>query len=536
MTLPGSTVPAGTGQYRFLIPQPVALADTLFDDEGAMAGIGLVGSETLPCLVSRVRAFNDLSAQLLLVPLANEIHAAETGPIPAYDPRITLPFDSPEFVNLIDEALAEARSRDGEDGSGYEVIFQTTINESVKPSRPASTSAQRAMDEYHPTGWDDDPQGVAIGSRAEWVCIRIGSTGKWSQFSPVRLWARYAFDGTDGPGIEFIFRQTTTLSRPSTPRSTSAQRAMDEYHPTGWDDDQQGTNSVDRYEWACKRTGSTGAWSQFTTPALWAVYSVDGDDGRGIVSSTQVGNTVTLTYTDGTTDTFTVGEGVSLASTPQTLPDGTIRIRFSDGTVVDLPPAAAGRGISTIVRAGDTVTITFDDGTTSNYAVQDGVDGFGFEFIFTRTTTSSAPTRPVSTSAQRAMNEYHPTGWDDDPMGVNSTDRYEWYTKRTGTNENWSQFGPVLEWNSYIEPFTLGNLSEQRIFAFQVSSSAPPVPTSARNDNTIPAGWYSTYAGAVTASSPNEAVASYWTTTRLISPGVSWGTTPHPVRYFGDLW
>ena len=53
--------------------------------------MGVVGRETFPCVVERIRAFNDLSAQVTLLPLANAIHDVDRRPLPAFEPRITEP-------------------------------------------------------------------------------------------------------------------------------------------------------------------------------------------------------------------------------------------------------------------------------------------------------------------------------------------------------------------------------------------------------------------------------------------------------------
>ena len=52
---------------------------------GAVCAIGVSGTEILQCLVRSIRAFDDLSAEITLVPLANDVHAAEEGTIPDYE-------------------------------------------------------------------------------------------------------------------------------------------------------------------------------------------------------------------------------------------------------------------------------------------------------------------------------------------------------------------------------------------------------------------------------------------------------------------
>ena len=77
--------------------------------------------------------------------------------------------------------------------------------------------------------------------------------------------------GADGIGAQFIFRRTTTSSAPNTPLSTLAQRANDGYVPASWTRTPTGVDDTNQYEWVSSRTGMSGDWSVFSTPALWAV-------------------------------------------------------------------------------------------------------------------------------------------------------------------------------------------------------------------------------------------------------------------------
>ena len=283
------------GSYDFVTPQNAALIpnfrDTA-DEDGSMAGIGVMGSETLPCLVSQVRAFNDLSAQLLLVPLGNEIHDAETGPIPPYDPKITIPSVSSEFSErLLAAALEEARGRDGADGAGFEVVFRRTSTD-VAPAVPITSADQRAMDDFVPFGWTDDPLGPTNFSPYEWVTIRTGSTQAWGPFTTVSLWARF---GADGAGVEWIFRLAADATAPATPVTTFTQRATDDFVPNDWHDDAQQLTDAMPYQWFSIRRGTTGAWNEFATPKLLArpgsrVHNI-GSDTQPAATLGNVGDT-----------------------------------------------------------------------------------------------------------------------------------------------------------------------------------------------------------------------------------------------------
>lgn len=124
-----------------------------------------------------------------------------------------------------------------------------------------------------------------------------------------------------------------------------------------------------------------------------------GPTGNGIASITLTGtaglvDTYTITYTNGTTSTFTVtngaqgptGNGISTISLTSSagLVD-TYTITFTDGTTTTFTvtngaqgnPGATGNGISSITKTGtsgnvDTYTILYTNGTTSTFTVTNG--------------------------------------------------------------------------------------------------------------------------------------------------------------------
>lgn len=76
-------------------------------------------------------------------------------------------------------------------------------------------------------------------------------------------------DGSDGKGYEYIFKSTTTNTRPATPATSQT----DDYVPSGWNDDPVGVSETVPYEWVSKRTKKDGVWSAFSTPEPWANHS-----------------------------------------------------------------------------------------------------------------------------------------------------------------------------------------------------------------------------------------------------------------------
>ena len=63
-----------------------------------------------------------------------------------------------------------------------------------------------------------------------------------------------------------------------------------------------------------------------------------------------------------------------------------------------------------------------------------GNDGFGYEYIFQRSTDFIAPTIPTTITASNVA----PDGWTDDPVGVDVTNKYEWCCYRKSDEDgNW---------------------------------------------------------------------------------------------------
>ena len=81
-----------------------------------------------------------------------------------------------------------------------------------------------------------------------------------------------------------------------------------------------------------------------------------------------------------------------------------------------------------------------------------GKDGKGIEYVFKRTTDDEIPSISTpsdwatNTEYQRQDKEYVPTGWTDDPVGVNEVYLYEWVATRKSINGVWQPFGEVSEY------------------------------------------------------------------------------------------
>ena len=161
--------------------------------------------------------------------------------------------------------------------------------------------------------------------------------------------------------------------------------------------------------------------------------------------------------------------------------------------------------IGTQVRAGEVITT-------------DLLDVFGSEFIFLRNNTGVVPSTPISTDAQRRMDNYIPLGWTDSPQGVDENNRYEYVSARTGSPGRWSDFGVAGLYDIFIIP---GDTEAQFIFRRTTTASAPNTPLTNANqradDNYVPPDWSSSAQGTT------ETLLYEWASYRLGKSG-GWST------------
>lgn len=95
-----------------------------------------------------------------------------------------------------------------------------------------------------------------------------------------------------------------------------------------------------------------------------------------------------------------------------------------------------------------------------------GKDGKGIEYIFRRTTDSTPPGNPTpsdwATNAEylRTDKEYVPSGWTDDPIGVDAVNLYEWVSKRVSVNGHWGAFSEPAEYAHFGKHAAKATLSD----------------------------------------------------------------------------
>lgn len=105
------------------------------------------------------------------------------------------------------------------------------------------------------------------------------------------------------------------------------------------------------------------------------------------------------------------------------------------------------------------------------------LDSISDEFIFKNSTTK--PAKPTSQNTD----DYVPSGWTDDPVGVSISFPTEWVCKRTRRNGVWGE---------YSDPAVFAQFGKDGGFKSRVflrTNNAPTTPTGGTYNNPIPNGW-----------------------------------------------
>lgn len=116
---------------------------------------------------------------------------------------------------------------------------------------------------------------------------------------------------------------------------------------------------------------------------------------------------------------------------------------------------------TTTTNDGRRITQTQDGGRTYGYILsgesnteeydllvqsgKDGSDGTDYERVFIHTTEENRPSTPATSQTD----DYIPSGWHDDPIGVSESLPFEWVSERKKRNGIWSNFSTPALWAKY---------------------------------------------------------------------------------------
>ena len=249
--------------------------------------------------------------------------------------------------------------------------------------------------------------------------------------------------GKDGKGAEYIFKRTTDGTQPSNPTptdyatNTAYQSSTTEYIPSGWTDDPTGVDAVNVYEWVCVRTSTNGHWGSFSDPAEYAHYgkhapsAKTSDDIVTIPTDSKGGALLAFSETV-TFDLLVDGRACTLSSVTvdkSTLSNVSCSLSSNKATIACSKGAALGSTAQTLVFK---VTGTLDGATYTDYVTVKvvpnvtGEDGDGYEYIYYKSASASAPSTPKRSGGSLT------SGWYDDPMSPTESYPYVYVAYRQG--------------------------------------------------------------------------------------------------------
>ena len=425
---------------------------------------------------------------------------------------------------------------DGMDGSAYEYIYFRGKSESDKPSTPTGQN----VDDYVPSGWSDKAQGVDATYTFEWQSERKKvDTNTWGPFTAPILWAKYGEKGKDGDGIQYVFKNTSSYSRPDNPTPSGYNTdpkyqglESEEYIPTGWSDDMEDVSAGSPYCWVSIRKYKNDKWGAYSNPTLWAKYGKDGANGEG-------GDGVS-----GTRFEFlykrVASEDIEVVAPQSINEDGYEPAGWS------LYP----KGVTDDLQVEYVCQREKEDGIWGKYSDpaiwamygKIGRDGNGIEYIYKLTKDETVdPGQPVAPS--NILPESYPSDWSDDPLSVSETETICWVsTRKQYYDENneqyWSAYSKPTVWAKYGKDGKEGG--GRTIFMFTANDDAtivPDTPSSSEiswdpDTNTI-----TTTSGSIWKPNTDEVTGKYiWLTSgsfnssgTLLNPG--WSV---PVKITGD--
>ena len=417
------------------------------------------------------------------------------------------------------------QGEDGEDGKNGNMIefIYSRNNTGVAPSAPATSQ----VDDYIPSGWTDNPQGVSSSMMYEYVSTRTKVNDTWGSFSTPVIWSKWGEKGMDGDGYEYIFKHFTTEqvfgNDNNNPANWAANQTDDYLGPSNyqWDDEPVGVNSEYKFEYVAVRKKQNGTWQQFSTPTLWSRYAAQGADGGRYIfmyKNYAPSNQPSI-VPDGVTS-YTVAQLTSAgwsnnAKTPN----------FANGEYTYMTQAFFGDQQTSSVWTVPT-RITGDNG-------KPGKDGKYTEFIYKRFTSEqtfgSSNDNPSYWAASQTVDYLGPNGyqWNDNPTGITATYKFEYMAEREFDGTSFGKFTTPVIWSRWGEKGQDGDGYEY-IYKLTATTStlANPTPSDTssstyQTDDYVPSGWTDDPAS-VTENMPYQ-----WVCVRSKKNGV-WGAYSDP--------
>lgn len=321
---------------------------------------------------------------------------------------------------------------DGIDGLSPNTAYKSTVfkRSNTAPTTPTGGSYANPV----PTGWSD---GVPSGEEKLWASTRIFSS---DGLDPQQASWTTPRQMTDTADFDVEFSSVDNPSAPSGHPNTNSQWTNTASEATIW------------MATAVKNNGVWGAWQ------ISRIKGEKGEDGTSIKIKGTVSSVSDLPNPPADpSDCYIVGQNLYVWDGDSWVNAGQFKGDKGDSGADGLD------GVNAYVHIKYAKSLTTNDWSDNNGETPDkyigiycdslptdsmtwskyswskwkGDDGFGYEYIYKRTTNQIAPSTPTTTSQS---DDYVPSGWTDDPSGVNATYKYEWLCYRKKVDGVWGKF------------------------------------------------------------------------------------------------
>lgn len=372
----------------------------------------------------------------------------------------------------------------GADGTYYDYQFAVNSSLDVAPT----------------TGWQDTPPAVGIGQYL-WMRTRFvnPNTQEENPWSVVRI------GGEKGRGVELVIEYYAVSSSNTEAPTTWVEGKMPEMTETL------------KYLWNYEKVIYNDTEEVATNPIVIGMYSKDGNGIKNVVETygltnnseekplrwysdmpipTQearyLWNKTVTEYTDGNHT-----EIVHIIAVHGETGDGIVNLgAWKNGMAVPVLGMVTMGGNSFIAKVAtynppmwvytdkDANRLAYKDGgyiltgelNEEEYdlliqAPKDGRDGKGYEYIFAHTSENKQPSKPASVQ----VDDYIPSGWHDDAVGVSESLPYEWVCLRTKKDGVWSDYSTPSIWAKFGKD---GSGINSVTVSYGKSNSASVMPTS----------------------------------------------------------
>lgn len=370
----------------------------------------------------------------------------------------------------------------GEDGSDREYIyirqntypFSGTLPANITTPDASSTGQTVADDDFVPVGWSDTALPADNDNRYVYMSVREKPAGEdqtWGPFGNPVLWSNWGVRGTDGDGVQYIYklfdhelkfeeRQDNIPDRPSEPNANGEwiPSSSDTTHKDyGWSDDPQAPTVLKPYCYCSVIKEIGGVWGQFGTLGLWSRWSNDGDTPLQAFRWYADGITP-LTPTDTSKDAPDPAGGDAAQAIPANAWSTTAPNRPADGWALWLTQSVRHSQGSAATRDAWSQPVRI-----SGAKGDPGEDSKEREWIYIAKgdeTTFSGNSHPknITTPATgsqgqtKADDDFVPTGWSDNAIATNAaTNRYVYASWREWdkTAKQWGAFHDPILWSNW---------------------------------------------------------------------------------------